>query len=180
MSSWVHHGSKTAYENNWIRIREDRVTTPNGKPGIYGVIEFRHDSAYAVPVTSDHRFILAKQFRYPLGIETWEFPSGQSEEDDPIAGARREMLEETGYTSRDATHLATLSAINGLSSARVHVVLAENATQVTSELDPNDGILDVQEFTDEQVSAMITGGELICPHSISAFHIAVSALRKQI
>ncbi|MCU1260966.1 MAG: hydrolase, partial [Bryobacterales bacterium] len=33
--------SRTAYENAWLRVREDQVLRPDGEPGIYGVVEIR-------------------------------------------------------------------------------------------------------------------------------------------
>ena len=36
---WRVLGSRVAYENPWIRVREDRVLRPDGSPGIYGVVE---------------------------------------------------------------------------------------------------------------------------------------------
>lgn len=31
--------SKVVYENPWIRVREDKIIRPDGKEGIYGVME---------------------------------------------------------------------------------------------------------------------------------------------
>jgi hypothetical protein len=39
---WRTLSSREVYENNWIRLREDSVTRPDGEPGIYGVVHFRH------------------------------------------------------------------------------------------------------------------------------------------
>ena len=36
---WKTLSSQLVYENAWIRVREDQVLRPNGKPGIYSVVE---------------------------------------------------------------------------------------------------------------------------------------------
>ena len=38
---WRTKSSRVAYENAWIRVREDHVIRPDGGPGIYGVVEIR-------------------------------------------------------------------------------------------------------------------------------------------
>ena len=37
---WKCLGSREIYRNQWMRLREDQVIHPGGKPGVYGVIEF--------------------------------------------------------------------------------------------------------------------------------------------
>ena len=39
---WTTLDSRPVYENPWIAVREDRVIRPGGRPGIYGVVQFRH------------------------------------------------------------------------------------------------------------------------------------------
>src|SRR4051812_29310857 len=34
---WHRHASAPIYDNPWISVREDQVTQPDGRPGIYGV-----------------------------------------------------------------------------------------------------------------------------------------------
>ncbi|MGH9652454.1 MAG: NUDIX hydrolase, partial [Bryobacteraceae bacterium] len=38
---WKTLASRIAYENRWIRVREDEVVRPDGGAGIYGVVEIR-------------------------------------------------------------------------------------------------------------------------------------------
>jgi hypothetical protein len=38
---WRKLESKTLYENQWLRLREDQVIRPDGNLGIYGVVEIR-------------------------------------------------------------------------------------------------------------------------------------------
>ena len=47
-SPYVTLSSRTAYENRWIRVREDRIRRPDGSDGLYGVVE-RSDFVVVVP-----------------------------------------------------------------------------------------------------------------------------------
>src|SRR5260370_12789445 len=40
-NSWKTLGTRVMYANPWITVREDDVIRPDGKPGIYGVVEMR-------------------------------------------------------------------------------------------------------------------------------------------
>ena len=172
MAKWITKSTDIPYQNNWIRIREDQVVNPAGSAGVYGVVELKTDAAYAVPVTSEGTFVLTRQYRYPLERETWELPSGQTEGQNPTEAARREMIEETGYDSTDLLLLSSLGADTGLSSSYIHVVLAFDAHKITDDVDETDGILEVREFSSEELDSMMKNGELICPHSIAALCLA--------
>lgn len=178
MADWQTLETKTAYENNWIRIREDSVVNPAGQDGIYGVVELQHDSSYAVPVTPNGKFVLTRQFRYPLQRDTWEFPSGQNDGQDPVEAAKREMLEETGYESSQLTKVTSLGADTGLSSSYIDIILAQNAQHMTNDLDERDGIKEVKAFTSSEMRSMILAGDIICPHTIASFYIATEHLKE--
>ena len=66
--------SRLAYQNPWIRVREDVIERDDGSVGLYGVVE-RPDFALVIPAEADG-FWLVEQFRYPLGRRSWEFPQG--------------------------------------------------------------------------------------------------------
>ena len=67
--------SAVAYENPWMRVREDVFVQPDGTEGTYGVVE-KSDFSVVIAEQPDGRFYLVEQFRYPLGRRAWEFPMG--------------------------------------------------------------------------------------------------------
>jgi 8-oxo-dGTP pyrophosphatase MutT (NUDIX family) len=87
-----------AYDNPWIQILHDDVVRPDGQPGIYGVVHFRHLAIGVVPLDQNDRVLLVGQYRYTLDRYSWEIPEGGGDlDEDPEAAARRELAEETGY-----------------------------------------------------------------------------------
>lgn len=97
---WITLDSRTRYENPWVRVVHNRVLTPAGSPGIYGVVQFLNRAVGVVPVDADGSTWLVGQFRYPLGRYSWEIPEGGAPEgQSPEAAALRELAEETGLVA---------------------------------------------------------------------------------
>lgn len=94
---WKTHSTHEAYQNPWIRVREDQVTDPGGSPGIYGVVEFKNRAVGVVPIDDEGYTYLVGQYRYCHHSYEWEIPEGGCPEgEELIDAARRELLEETG------------------------------------------------------------------------------------
>ena len=126
---WRTLSSRIAYENQWIRIREDRVLRPDGREGIYGVVEIR-PSVGVVAVNDQDEIVLVGQWRYPLGRHSWEIPRGGSSpgETDLLAVAMRELLEEAGVTAAEWQSLGALDVNNGVTTDVEHLFLATGLT----------------------------------------------------
>ena len=73
---WTTLDSRSVYENPWIAVREDKILRPDGQPGIYGVVQFKNKAVGILPVAADGSVWLVGQYRYPLGIYSWEIPEG--------------------------------------------------------------------------------------------------------
>lgn len=127
---WQRLASLTVYENPWIRVRQDDVIQPDGRPSIYGVVEFRNRAIGIVPVTDDGDTFLVGQWRYTLGRYTWEIPEGGGPSGESLlAAAQRELQEETGLTASRWTYLGELETSNSVTEEIGAVFLAEGLTQ---------------------------------------------------
>lgn len=93
---WKTVSSRTAYQNSWITVREDQVIRPDGKPGIYGVVETRIATG-VVALTPKNEIYLVGQFRYPTQEYSWEIIEGGTDPgENPLEAAKRELREEAG------------------------------------------------------------------------------------
>lgn len=167
---WKKLSSRTAYQNPWYRIREDKVIRPDGKEGVYGVLETSH-AAYLVPVDSEGRLLLIRQYRYPTEMWSWELPAGGMDGQDPLVAAKRELGEELGLTARNWQKVAALQSLNGISSEIMYVFVAKDL-EPTSDKRAEEGIVETKKVTPTEFEAMIASGEMSCAQSIAAFTVA--------
>ena len=93
---WKRISSREIYSNPWITVREDQVIRPDGKEGIYGVVDTRI-AVGVVALTPEHDIYLVGQWRYPLDIYSWEIVEGGTDPgEEPLETAKRELVEEAG------------------------------------------------------------------------------------
>jgi 8-oxo-dGTP pyrophosphatase MutT (NUDIX family) len=127
---WRTTESREVYDNDWIRVREDRVVRPDGRPGIYGVVSYKHVALGAVPLYADGTTVLVGQHRYTLDDWTWEIPEGGGDHGlDPEEEMARELLEETGLVARTWTPLGALHTSNSVADEVAYLWLVEGLTE---------------------------------------------------
>ncbi len=157
---WKTLASRVAYENAWIRVREDTVVGPDGGEGIYGVVEVR-PSVGIVALNARREIVLAGQWRYTLGRYTWEIPRGGSQpgETDMLAVAQRELREEVGVEAAEWQPLGAVDVCDGVTTDVQHFSLATGLRLVASQQEPVEEI-ETRWAPFEEAVAMVMRGEI--------------------
>jgi len=88
-----------------------------------------------IPVTKEQDLLLIRQFRPVLNSYVIEFPAGLNDKGESLLdAARRELIEETGYTSETFELMAEGPVSSGLSTEILTVFLAREALPVSPAL----------------------------------------------
>ena len=126
---------KELFQGRIIRLVERKLLLPNGRRTTYHIVQ--HPGAVAiVPVHANGDVILLKQFRPSIGIEIYEIPAGTIEKGEtPLATAKREIIEETGFKAKRWTKIADFYTAPGFCDERMHVYLARDLTPAQADAD---------------------------------------------
>ena len=160
--------SRIVYQNPWLSVREDSIVRPDGQQGTYSVVATASPSVYVCAVDNDDSIYFVRQFRYPLGRYSLELPCGQADADEPLAGAQRELQEETGIIARDWTALGVFDTAAGISSIVAHLFLARDLHMTADHKQLEDGITGVQKIAYQDCLRMVTQGEITDSQTIVA------------
>jgi 8-oxo-dGTP pyrophosphatase MutT (NUDIX family) len=168
---WKVRSSKIVYSNPWIQVREDAVITPEGRDGIYGVIESK-DSVMIAVLNEKNELYLIRTFSYPVSSWSWELPGGGSEREDMETAARRELAEETGITARQWIQLGKTRVCNGLMTEKTAIYLARDLT-FGKKLEADDAglISDGRFFSIEAIHEMIRSGDIDDGQTITGMYL---------
>jgi 8-oxo-dGTP pyrophosphatase MutT (NUDIX family) len=171
--------TEVVYENPWIRVREDVVTRPDGTEGIYGVVELQRPAVFVVALTDDDEVVLVTLDRHTVGTSV-EVPAGGTDGEDPLAAARRELVEETGLVARDWRRVGTMNALNGVCRAPEVVFLARALEPAPGAADTSaraeEGIRDVRRVPVSDVLGLVRDGAITDGETIAALMLALVAL----
>ena len=167
--------SREVYRNAWMSVREDEVRWPDGRPGIYGVVD-KPDFALVVPREDDGGLWLVEQYRYPVGRRAWEFPQGSwgaGGSGDAAELAAAELREETGLSASRLEHLGRLHASYGFCSQGFDVYLATGLqpgppARETTEQDMQHRLVSPQEFL-----RLIRSGEVVDAATLAAWTLVL-------
>ncbi len=120
--------SRIVWSCPWYRVRQDDIITPDGRPGVYNVVE-KADAVWIVPVTRDGSLAMVYQYRHTVEDWCWEIPAGSVEPGSSLVEtAREELREEVGGTAANLEYIGRFYLANGICNEVGHIFLATGVT----------------------------------------------------
>jgi ADP-ribose pyrophosphatase len=137
--------SKVAYKGKVFSVFSDKVEEPGGLINTREVI--RHNGSVVILAVDDSKnkkdpdIILERQYRHAAGQFLIELPAGRVEPNEaPLAAAKREMIEETGYRAKRWTLLTKYFASPGFLGEWMQIYLARDIRDGVSTPEPDERI----------------------------------------
>jgi ADP-ribose pyrophosphatase len=122
--------SEVVYQGPLFRVLHDKLIEPGGRPSERDVI--RHNGSVvilAIDSSKDKKnpwIVVERQYRHAAQQFLWELPAGKLEAgEDALAGAQRELAEETGYSAKKWKPLVEYYASPGFLGESMKVFVAE-------------------------------------------------------
>jgi ADP-ribose pyrophosphatase len=154
--------SKTVFQGPAFSVRSDRVREPGGIVARRDVV--RHSGSAVILAVDDSgpepRVLLERQYRYAAEDYLWELPAGRVDPGEkPLAGAKRELLEETGYRAAKWTQALFFYPSPGFLDETMTVYLALGLTAGDAQPEADESI-ECQLTPLSQALAMVRSGEI--------------------
>ncbi|MDP2630186.1 MAG: NUDIX hydrolase [Candidatus Uhrbacteria bacterium] len=165
---WKKLRSRVAYKNKWVTVLEDDIRMPDGSQDVYTYIDSKAGVLIAA-VDDQRRLLLVHHYRYPTNRHGWEFPGGGVDPKKALAGAKRELLEETGFTARTWKKIGAMNSWAFRANELMIVYRAQSVSKKTEAVDDGEGISAMQWFALSEIADMITIGTIRDAQTIAAF-----------
>jgi len=161
----------TLHKGRVFTLVREQVTLENGVTIDLDIV--RHPGAAAmVPLMEDGTLLMIRQYRHALGGFIWEIPAGTLDPGEtPLTCAKRELVEEIGYSADTWHKLGEITPVPGYSDERIHIYCAMDLSPAIQQLD-RDEILNVHEVAFEEAVKMVERGEIRDSKTISGLFLA--------
>lgn len=140
MPKWKVIKKEIAFKNKWRSISDWTMQRPDKKLGHYYFV----DDYYVVmvfPLAKDGNVIVNHHYYIHANKRVFELPAGYIEFGTPLATAKRELIEETGYTSKKWIKLGSYY-LGKWTIGKVHYFLALDAEKTHEQsLEPGEDII---------------------------------------
>ena len=177
LGRWERLSSEKLVETPYFALRSDRLRLPDGAiKDPYYVIE-RPDAAIVFPLTGEGEVVLVRQYRPPIDRIELGLPAGLVEEgEEPEKAARRELLEETGYTGGEWELLGSLASSPSLKDNWAHLYLARGVELSASQQPDEYERLEIVTMPAGELLPKIWAGEIVSSSGVAAILLALDRL----
>lgn len=112
------------YRGKKLNLYKKKIRLPNGYISAVELVE-HPGAAVIVPFLSDGRLIILRQYRPVIGRYLYEFPAGTIDNGErPLNCAKREILEETGFSASRFAKIGVIYPVPGYSTEIITIYKA--------------------------------------------------------
>jgi ADP-ribose pyrophosphatase len=183
MKKWKLLNSKLAFDTKWFKVRQDKVKLPNGTMLDDYYVWLENDVSLVVPLTPKKELIMVQQYKHASGQIMVEYPAGYVDQgENPEQAAKRELLEETGYSGKKFSLIGKLMNNPTKSVSNVYIYLVEGVKEMArgKEIHTEDTEeIKVLKLPIRKVLAMVKEGKIWVSSSVCATFLALERLESK-
>jgi len=121
--------SRPIFENQWLKLREDRVQRSGGEEATFSVVTMR-PGVTVLAMEQPGEVYLVKEFKYGIGEETLEAVSGAIESGEtPEMAGLRELSEEAGLIASEWIDMGVLNPFTTIVNSPNHTFLVRGLSR---------------------------------------------------
>jgi len=152
-----------------FKARFDYLLNPHNQKEVKVTVLDALDAANVIALNEEGKILMIHQYRFGTQEYSLEVPGGFIEAGEtPLQGAKRELAEESGFTSENWRNLGTIFSNPVYQNAKIHHFLAEDIDQTRSTNFDDEEHIVTQFYTLQELKKAAQENKITHPHTISA------------
>ena len=169
--------SKVMFKGRVFAVRREELVEPGGLRATREIVT-HPGSVVVLPVFPDQRILMIRQYRHSVRQYLWELVAGSKDAGESFEeGARRELLEETGYTAKRMRKMLDLFPSPGFLTENMVLFLAQGLKLGKAQPEADEKI-EMRIFTLRQIESWIGAGKIRDAKSVAGILYYAHCLRR--
>ena len=159
--NWEILDSSYPFSCPWLKVRKDVVRLPNGVvvPDFY--VTESPDWVNVIAITTDGKFIIEEQYRHGIQKVCFELCAGMVDEDEtPLEAAKRELMEETGFSGGNWTSFGMSVPNASGSTTKCYHFLAINVERIQNPEPEKTEDINIHLLTEQELKQIMLDGRI--------------------